>query len=316
MSLSIVKAAYRSLIPQSVRQSIWNLRTSKTEHPSKNAEPQVNAGDLVCDVCKKREIGGFRNETIAQLSYKFFRCNACKYIFVYPKPNPLDTYPETAVEELGAHATTWNNYYLSAIEKYAQPSGSLLEIGFGDGSFLKLAHDRGFNVSGIELSKACVQNAKEKLGLPNIFLGTLDDVALQDEQFDVIAAYNFFEHVSDINATLAAMKRVLKKNGLLALLCPNIDGLIHRVIHPVFSKDLLNISWVPPYHLSYFNKANLKLMLESNGLTVLGDESKGAHLLWLQHADVFGPKSTDKTFEESSQKVTRFAGKGAGRTFA
>jgi hypothetical protein len=58
--------------------------------------------------------------------------------------------------------------------------------------------------------------------------------------------------------------------------------------------DPLKITWVPPAHLSYFNKTNLRILLEGVGFTVIGDESHLMNSLWRQFEVNLGAEVTEE----------------------
>jgi 2-polyprenyl-3-methyl-5-hydroxy-6-metoxy-1,4-benzoquinol methylase len=219
-------------------------------------------------------------------------CKDCDFIFVRPTPDPSTYYAEAGMPDLGAGV--WNRHYLESIEKHSAGTGKLLEIGFGDAGFLKMAHDKGWEVYGADLNKSQVRHATEALKLPNIACGTIEELGYSPEYFDVVAAFNFIEHVPDPRATLQSIWRIVRPGGLVILLCPNISGIYHLLIQDIFpDSDPLNLTWVPPDHVGYFNKRNLKLLIENAGFRVVGDESHRTSDLWRQHEMTIGPKVTE-----------------------
>ena len=108
----------------------------------------------------------------------------------------------------------------------------MLEIGFGSGSLLAWARDRGAELVGTEINEASLAAAAER-GVTT-FTGELADAAPRfEDQFDLIVAFDVFEHltVSEIMASLAACERMLKPRGRLLLRFPNAQspfGLIHQ----------------------------------------------------------------------------------------
>lgn len=308
MSMSLVKKAYRTIVPQNIRQKIWDLRHARHHsvsppHKSESVRnsPKIPPGTN-CDVCKSRQIVIFDNPAVSSIPFDFFRCRSCDFVFVHPKPDPIKTYADYEVVKIAE--APWNKHYLEAIEKYCKSKGRILEIGFGDAGFLELAHRAGWEVHGIEISTSCCRHASEQLALPNIKQGTLESVDFAQEVFDVVAAYNFIEHVPDLEKTLDQLEGILRPGGLLVLLCPNIGGLYHRMIPELFgTKDPLNITWVPPYHVSYFNKQNFRMLLERKGFTVLADESSGTNLLWWQHATTYGPEVMEKNLQSLLDEI-------------
>jgi 2-polyprenyl-3-methyl-5-hydroxy-6-metoxy-1,4-benzoquinol methylase len=206
-------------------------------------------------------------------------------------------YETMEIQELGDES--WNDHYLANINRRSSRRGNLLEIGFGKGSFLMLARQHGWTTYGIDLSVPHVKRATEKLGLSNITLGTLEDVAYPNDFFEVVAGFNFLEHVPDPRKTLEEIYRILRPGGLLAVMCPNIAGIYHSLMPALLgANDPLRISWVPPEHLSYFNKRNLRLLLESVGFTEIDDASEGMSSLWLQFDPQIGPTETSRKLDE------------------
>ena len=284
MFKTAVRKIYRTILPYAARRKLFALRHELSLRLSGR-----------CDVCRSHNFARFTNATIARLESSFYRCRNCGFIFVHPKPNITEVYGEGAIAAMGSSAAVWNASFLAGVEKYDEARGRLLEIGFGDAGFLQLAHERGWDVHGAELSRPCVHHAGDVLGLPNIKYGTVEDINYPNDFFDVVAAFNFIEHVPDPRATLGELRRILRPGGLLALLCPNMAGLYHRIVPEIFGdNDPLNLSWVPPFHLSYFDRHNFRQLLESCGFEVAGDESERTPALWLQQEVSVGLEVTDK----------------------
>ena len=292
MSASLIGNLYRRILPSDLRQKLWRLRHDRLARA--RADRAVRR-HVRCNVCQGQQIVPFHNRRIRRIPFNFYLCQQCNFIFVYPTTDPVAHYSELNISELGEGEVIWNTHYLEAINKYSAAKGRLLEIGFGNGSFLKLAQKEGWDVHGVDLSSPNVRHAREVLELPNIFQGTIADLDYGDDYFDVVAAFNFIEHVADQRGTLAHIRRLVRPNGLVILLCPNTSGIYHLLVGDIFSEsDALDISWIPPDHVGYFDKRNLKLLLESTGFKVIGDESHRTASLWRQHELTIGPSVTDQ----------------------
>lgn len=302
--ISIVKKGYHKVLPFTVRDRFWRLR-DRSVQTARNfpAESQKKVSHFrrylsfrlmgQCNACRGKRIARYRNPRVDRLPYSFYRCEDCDFIFVAPLPDIPAQYAEQTMPEFGEGEATWNAHYLDSIEKYAARRGKLLEIGFGNGSFIKLAHDRGWEVAGAELSAPLAEHARRQLGLPNIELGKIEEIGYPDNFFDVVAGFNFLEHVPDPRATLREIRRILRPNGIVALMCPNIAGIYHLLVLEILAEnDPLKISWIPPDHVSYFNKANLRILMEDVGFKVAGDESHRMNSLWRQHEVNIGPQVT------------------------
>ena len=94
--------------------------------------------------------------------------------------------------------------------------GRVLEIGFGDGSFLKALAGRGWDAYGIDVSDEAVKMAWHK-GL-EATKGELLDCGLKDSLFDLVVLRHVLEHIRNPVETLVEIRRVLKPNGTLYML--------------------------------------------------------------------------------------------------
>ncbi len=253
-----------------------------------------------CNVCQGRAIERFVPPATAPREFHFRRCRDCGLVFVVPEvqTDPVEQYAQASIPDLGEEEGTWNRHNLEALHEHVPGRGRLLELGFGNGSFLEMAQEAGWEVHGADLSEPLVQRAREDLRLPNIELGTVEQVGYPDEHFDVVAGFNFLEHVPDPRATLVEIRRILKPGGLAAVLCPNLGSLYHRLMLELLGdRDPLCISWVPPAHLYYFNKENLARLLREVGYEVVADESRRMTVLWHQHEAMLGPEATSRKLE-------------------
>jgi SAM-dependent methyltransferase len=238
--------------------------------------------------------------------FRFYQCRDCEYIFVFPAPDTSANayYEASTTPDFGAGESIWNAHYLNAINDYAGQKGRLLEIGFGNASFLKLVCDDGWETYGAELSVPLIERAQAELKLPNIQLGTIENLDLPNEYFDVVCGFNFLEHAPDPRKTLERIYRMLRPGGLIAVMCPNLAGIFHRLMPEILGdNDPLKISWCPPAHISYFNKTNLTMLLESVGFTGIREQSQGMSSLWLQFEPLIGPDITSDKLKELAVRI-------------
>ena len=103
--------------------------------------------------------------------------------------------------------------------------GHLLDVGCGNGGFLILAQEAGWQVKGVDFDTDAVSAAKSRD--LDVQLGGIDLLNDQREAFDVITLSHVIEHVHEPNALLQAAYRLLKEGGQLWLETPNIESLGH-----------------------------------------------------------------------------------------
>ncbi len=104
----------------------------------------------------------------------------------------------------------------------------VLEIGFGEGSFLGFCKAQGWAVTGVELNQQLVSIAREA-GFEAI---SSDDLArMPGGSFDLIAAFDVAEHIppDQILPFLAQLKALLSPDGRILLRFPNADSWLGNV---------------------------------------------------------------------------------------
>lgn len=151
---------------------------------------------------------------------------------------------------------------LKLIKRYKE-GGSLLDIGCAVGFFLKVCQDEGFEVMGVELSPFAAHYAKESLGL-RVLVGQLLDLSLPSESFDVITMWDVIEHLPDPLTELREIERLLRPEGILVIMTPNIASLVAKIAG---KRWLLYMK--PQEHLYYFSPTTLKAMLRKAGFEVV-----------------------------------------------
>lgn len=98
----------------------------------------------------------------------------------------------------------------------------LLEIGFGNGTFLAWSMARGARVWGAELNAHSVELGRER-GF-DVHLGRVNEIAaLQDKRFDLVVLIDVMEHLDDVElkCTLQWIMSHLSDDGLAIARFPN-----------------------------------------------------------------------------------------------
>ncbi len=126
-----------------------------------------------------------------------------------------------------------NQFILENFFKNGLKDSRVLEIGVGgEGGLIYNLKDEN-EVYGIDISTSAQRNC-EKLGLP-IMVHNLDkdELPFENNFFDIIFAFEVFEHFSAPQFVLEQIRRILKSEGILLLSTPN--PLVHhwpRLFYP------------------------------------------------------------------------------------
>lgn len=160
---------------------------------------------------------------------------------------------------------------LDRFERY-RGAGRLLEVGCASGWLLKHAGERGWNVTGVELSPEMVAHARG-LGV-NVHEGTLDTVALPEGAFDLVYMGDVLEHVPDCRDTAARVAKLLAPGGHFFLRGPvTTYSLARRAglsLYALAGREI--VLREPPYHLWEFGTGSLAKLMAAVGLEVVGME--------------------------------------------
>ena len=203
--------------------------------------------------------------------HRVVRCDDCGLIFLNPQPSNKelgDIY--TAQYFLGSETEEGQHDaaqikkatgmgYLSEIARYrGNQAGRLLEVGCGDGDFLELAENHGWEVTGVEYSAVACDRARQRLKRGKVIQGELAPGSFAEEQFDLCVLSDVLEHVRSPLQFLREAHRVLRPGGTLFIATPSTDS---------WSARLLRQNWMEfkAEHLVYFDSQTLQTALIKAG---------------------------------------------------
>jgi SAM-dependent methyltransferase len=109
--------------------------------------------------------------------------------------------------------------YVAALDVLGVRAGTrLLDIGCGAGLALRLAADRGADVSGLDAAPGMLEHARRRVPGATLIEGELQTLPFADDSFDVVTGFNSFQYAADPVAALREARRVTAPGGrVLAL---------------------------------------------------------------------------------------------------
>jgi 2-polyprenyl-3-methyl-5-hydroxy-6-metoxy-1,4-benzoquinol methylase len=137
----------------------------------------------------------------------------------------------------------------------------LLDIGCGEGNFLKQAANSGWKTLGIDVDGIAIARARQR-GLA-VLEGGIEALTGRHDEFDVITMSHVIEHVHDPLTMLEASYRLLKPGGRLWIETPNIDSYSHAR----FGRFWRGLE--APRHLVIFNENSLRGALKHAGFIAI-----------------------------------------------
>jgi len=148
--------------------------------------------------------------------------------------------------------------WLRQIRTY-KTHGFLLDAGCGLGYFLHLAK-KHFDTVGVDVSHVATHSAKKDNA--DIILGSVEMPSFKDAQFDVITCFDLLEHLKSPSVALAAIARLLKKNGLIIITTPNLGSIGIRIMKKRWH------GFLDETHISLLPMKTWIVMLEKHGLKI------------------------------------------------
>jgi len=147
---------------------------------------------------------------------------------------------------------------IALVQQFQPTKGELLDIGAGTGDFLVVAKTAGWNITGIEPSTQAKKLAQSK----GVTLA--DDLAsIPDHSKDVITMWHVLEHVPDVQAQIAELKRILKTDGVLIVAVPN-----YKSYDAQYYKEFW-AAYDVPRHLWHFSKTAIKKLFASQQIDLV-----------------------------------------------
>ena len=137
----------------------------------------------------------------------------------------------------------------------------LLDVGCGNGTFLRDMRDAGWDVFGIDPDPGAVEAARETGA--SVEEGLLTPETFAGQEFDAITLSHVIEHLPDPTATLSICRDLLKPGGHLWIATPNLESRGHRR----FRRHWRGLE--PPRHLAIYTRRSLTGLLERLGFEVL-----------------------------------------------
>ncbi len=147
----------------------------------------------------------------------------------------------------------------------------MLDVGCGEGYFLRYFSDQGWEVRGLDFTADGVERHfpefLDRLETGNLF-DLLDREAQSGARYDLVVCNNVLEHVIDPLKLLEDLKKVVTPGGIVRLAVPNDGSWLQQLVVSLghAKKDF----WVcPPEHLSYFTVETLQTLLQRTGWQTL-----------------------------------------------
>lgn len=216
-----------------------------------------------CTICAARDV----RQHVSINGFSIVECSVCQFRWVDPVPTAAELVSIYANPRYFSGAEVGYADYLGAEPSHRRlarrrldrierltPVGSILDVGCAAGFFLEEASRRGWRSVGVEIAPGMRKEAERRVGT-RVF-SSAEDAAKASGPFDVIAMWEYIEHVPAPADDLQALSNMLSARGIIAISTPNTGHYLATEAPTRWPE------YRPPAHLSFFTAATLIRLLE------------------------------------------------------
>lgn len=171
---------------------------------------------------------------------ELLECNNCFYRFYFPKNIIGDGLFYSKLQKNSWYYQS-NKWEFNEIIKYIKGFSSL-EVGCGDGAFLRLLNGiiPNHSIHGIDINTKEFYDSKLK-----IFNQSLEEFSIKDNnKYDNIISFQVLEHLTNPYEYFKKSLELLNENGRIIIAVPNYTNVQYQRIIPSISASLN----LPPHH--------------------------------------------------------------------
>lgn len=252
-------------------------------------------------------------------AHKFWKCEACELVYLYPVPSLSDEQRFYAMEfekfmenRSGSdknwagpieHVKSNQDHVLRRwefLKNILAPGQLILEVGCSSGFMLKDLRAKGINVIGIEPSggfkKFLNSNGFENYNSINELKTVKPDL-----KFDSILHFFVLEHIRDPLEFINSQLEVLKPGGCIISEIPNVNDPLTSLYN---IKAFEKFYWSIAHHYYYSPKSLSKILSDLNcsKIEIVLDQryDLSNHITWMQDGILGGQGRFNHIFSEST----------------
>lgn len=177
-----------------------------------------------------------------------------------PERRTLATYERAAASWSQARASGGDDFWAAELGELSKlmPQGRVLDIGSGHGRDARLLSAAGYQVSGVDISPALLELAKDGCPQAEFKVGSIYQLPFDDESFDAVWLAAVLLHLPKERAPqgVAEVKRVLRPGGAFFIAVKEGEG--EKLLADEFGERFF----------AYYQDDELQRLLSASGLTV------------------------------------------------
>lgn len=184
----------------------------------------------------------------------FYECAQSGLRFFYPVIAGSERLYE-ALQQFDWYYLEDKNEYGCA-KKHVKPGDRILEVGCGKAAFSKLIPECKY--VGLELSGTAAAMAHSS-GIDVRKESIQNHSRIENNNYDVVCAFQVLEHVSDVRSFIKACVNCVKPGGRLIYSVPSADSYI-----ALLKNSILNM---PPHHVTHWPDSSLRYLAKEFSLS-------------------------------------------------
>lgn len=199
------------------------------------------------------------------MHHRLVACPSCDTLYASPAPTAAaleEAYAGAEYDSAESAEYAARSYatFLPRLLRNTPPHGGALDIGAGDGAFLRVLLAAGFDdATGVEPSPAAAAAAAADVR-ERIRQGVFRARDFEAESFRVVSALQTLEHVPDPLGVCRGARDLLCEGGALMAICHNRRARVNRLLgrrSPIFDVQ----------HLQLFSPQSLRALFRHAGFT-------------------------------------------------
>lgn len=221
----------------------------------------------VCNICKNKKFSLISKKVRDSSNHKIIKCSICQHIQISPIPSYEENrkfYDENkmsknlkmnSINKIRQKFKFDTDLNVQLIQKIATKKDKILEIGSGYGFFLDEMEKKGYDITGVELSKVRRNHSKKITEAP-VFDYDLTKTIPDFGKFNIILLFGVMEYIADPIQFLSNLREMIENKGKIVIISPNVNDLQLKL-----NEHYRNWFWQRA-HINYFKKENLKFVLK------------------------------------------------------
>lgn len=241
------------------------------------------------DIPSKEELQNDRG-----IDLKLVQCKYCGLVQIPTEPVP---YYKKVIRAGGGSATMValrNQQYSALIKLFNLYGKKILEVGCGQGEFLRIWKNYHVRAVGIEFDAELVTKAREE-GL-EVYKAFADNATteLPEAPFDAFVQFNFLEHQPHPNEMLQCIYHNLTEDGVGLVTVPSLEYILQNGYYELI-KD----------HIAYYSLETLKFLFQKNGFEIIDSciINKDTHSVTVRKRKIADTTCWEKSFEDLKKEL-------------